>query len=391
MHALQDELGQMMKTFEANHRSLSDYDGIYFVGEHAASFPLRASQIANGLKNFRGVIVNSLSHEKRLRISNQINNAGFWSFVSLNEIVKSSQKDKFLVVDFNDTLAGVQFRNFLSSSGIDALDYLRCMHDLDLVHTYLPVSEERQIILDSLPSYVNLVQELADPLSRNTVIARLKTYISLDRTHLHRVSQPFGLFTKHSQSHCALVINDKEEFVDAGAAHGDTVAEFYNACNGGYKSIHAFEPDHVNYKSLSSLCKLLPNTFCYHAGLSNRTENIDFYEVPNNRFGSNFASHVVGTVANKMGVIRLDEAVESASIIKIDVEGYETRVIEGAKNLIEKTAPAMNISGYHYPKDLLQILETVGAVHAYKHVAVRHFGSTLWDTNILFSDRQSFS
>ena len=236
MHALQDELGQMMKTFEANHRSLSDYDGIYFVGEHAASFPLRASQIANGLENFRGVIVNSLSHEKRLRISNQINNAGFWSFVSLNEIVKSSQKDKFLVVDFNDTLAGVQFRNFLSSSGIDALDYLRCMHDLDLVHTYLPVSEERQIILDSLPSYVNLVQELADPLSRNTVIARLKTYISLDRTHLHRVSQPFGLFTKHSQSHCALVINDKEEFVDAGAAHGDTVAEFYNACNGSYKS-----------------------------------------------------------------------------------------------------------------------------------------------------------
>lgn len=44
----------------------------------------------------------------------------------------------------------------------------------------------------------------------------------------------------------------------------------------------------------------------------------------------------------------------------------------------------------HSPHDTLEILEQVDATHAYRHVALRHFGASLYDSVLLFSDRQSF-
>jgi hypothetical protein len=77
-------------------------------------------------------------------------------------------------------------------------------------------------------------------------------------------------------------------------------------------------------------------------------------------------------------------------MLKMDVEGYECNVIEGAKRLIEKSRPDMAITCYHYPWDLFQILEKVQEIHGYANVALRHYGPSLYDSVLLFSDRQSF-
>lgn len=77
-------------------------------------------------------------------------------------------------------------------------------------------------------------------------------------------------------------------------------------------------------------------------------------------------------------------------MIKIDVEGFEKKVINGAKSLIEKCGPSMHVSGYHYPQDLPDIIHEVRSIRKYKKTVVRHYGASVYDTNILFSDRQEF-
>jgi FkbM family methyltransferase len=390
MNFLQKELSQLITSCNKNFRPIFDYDGIYFIGDFSSSFALRASSIANRLENFKGVVVNSLPTQKRNRISTQLNNNKLWEFIHFDEFIKLSRN--YLLVDFNDTAAGAQFRMYIATLGFDTVDYLKCMNDLSLVHTYLPVDQERQITIDNLDKFIAVIKELADPLSQETVIARLKTFICLDRNHFHQISQPFGLFSKDNRSKSALHIGNYEHYIDVGAAHGDTVAEFYNATNGNYGTINAFEPDRANYQSLKNLCKVLPNSNCYWAGLSNKTDMVDFYETPENRFGSRFdANSSKKLVANKVNVMKMDDVIEQATIVKIDVEGHERKVIEGAKSLIQKQRPSINIAGYHFPKDLFEIIDLVKETHSYKNVAVRHFGPMIYDTNILFSDAQPFS
>jgi len=82
--------------------------------------------------------------------------------------------------------------------------------------------------------------------------------------------------------------------------------------------------------------------------------------------------------------------VPECSLIKMDVEGYECKVIEGARELIGRCRPDMAITCYHYPQDLFEILDKVQGIHAYRNVALRHYGPSLYDTVLLFSDRQRF-
>ena len=390
MNFLHKELIDLIISSNKNFRPISDYDGVYFIGDFSSSFALRTSSIANRLDNFKGVVVNSLSTQKRNRISTLLNSNKFWEFIHFDDFIKLNRN--YLLVDFNDSAAGVQFRKHIATLGFATVDYLRCMNDLSIVHTYLPVDQERQLTIDNLDKFIDIIEGLADPLSRETVIARLKTFISLDRNHFHQVSQPFGLFSKDSRSKSALYVGDKEHYVDVGAAHGDTVTEFYNASNGKYETINAFEPDRANYQSLKNLCKVLPNSKCYWAGLSNKTDMVDFYETPENRFGSRFDAHSSNKLtANKVNVMKMDDVIEHATIVKIDVEGHEQKVIEGAINLIQKQRPAINIAGYHFPKDLFEIIDLMKKIHPYKNIAIRHFGPMIYDTNILLSDSQSFT
>ncbi|MBU3633159.1 FkbM family methyltransferase [Polynucleobacter sp. AP-Feld-500C-C5] len=391
MSFLQKEISALVTTCNEGFRPLESYESIFFLGDHSASFSLRARAVSDKLSNFKGVIVASLNTKKRIRISDALKNDSLWSFTLLHDFINIENKKNVLVVDFNDSLAGLQFTKSLSSLGFDTVDYLRCMNDLSLGHTYLAVDKEREEVINNLGSYLHLVEELIDPLSKATIIARLKTYISLNRSYLLEVSQHFGMFSGYDRAHSYMLINDKEHYIDVGAAHGDTVAEFYNASNGLYQSIHAFEPDPVNFIALKNLCQVLPNASCYLAGLSNVPGKIDCFLNPENRFGTRFDSFGEQLESIKIDTMRMDDVVENATIVKIDVEGYETNVIEGAKSIISKQHPALNVAGYHFPKDLFEIINSVKNLHQYKSVAIRHFGSTLFDTNILFSDTQTFN
>jgi FkbM family methyltransferase len=310
-----------------------------------------------------------------------------------------------LVIDCNDTLAGLSFRGPLQAAGWCVVDAVQMLEALSLPHTYVDVDVERSTILDQLSGYVEVSQWCSDALSRATLQARLQAMVALDRRGLVQVAQPFGLFTQAPDSRAALRVRPTDVYVDVGAAYGDTVSEFVQASGGQYGAIEAFEPDPVHVRALELLCSVLPRATAHACGVGEKAASLDFQEAPDNRFGSHFISAAptmeppVAACAAlaapvppvKVPVVRLDDVIDHADLIKIDVEGFEAQVLRGGAALIARSRPSLHVSGYHGPSDLPELTRLLRALHPYQHCVIRHYGGSLYDTNLLVSDRQAFA
>lgn len=369
---------------------IASFDEVYFIGDHTGTFAMRARAIADALPNFAGMAVFSVSPEKRIRIAQQLTVRSNWRFIQIAELIERAATKRVLLVDFNETLAGKNIGAKLAEQGVKVCDFIFAMHQLDLVHTYQTVKQERDHLVANLGQLIGLAERFDDECSRRTLFARLATYLTLDRRPLIEVSFPLSVFINNFSNKAGLVAGDQDIFIDAGAAHGDTISHFYDTTGGQYRAMHAFEPDSINFRAMQGLSRHLPNVTPYFAGLGEEAGEITFYESPDCRFGSNFKGDPGARDKRTVEVLKLDDVVDEATLLKIDVEGWEAKVLKGAANIIAKCKPDMTVSAYHYPHDIAEILATVDAIAPYKNVALRHYAPNLFDTQLVFSDRQNF-
>ena len=136
------------------------------------------------------------------------------------------------------------------------------------------------------------------------------------------------------------VRNDSVVF-DVGAWKGDTAYFFSKKCNDDAK-IYAFEPDANAFEILKIMKEKykLNNVILENILFSNINETIDF------------VSMIPNTPIVKMNATTIDEFVESNNIkridyLKMDVEGAEKHILEGAVNTIKKFRPSLAIAIYH--------------------------------------------
>jgi FkbM family methyltransferase len=382
------DLGSIRKLVDTPLDSLDSFDEVYFLGQHAHSFALRAKMIAAELPNFAGVGIFQMEPTMRTRVSQTLSIRQNWRFIELPELVARAATKRILVLDFNDTLGGKKIAAKLAEQGLVVRDFLFAMHQLDQSHTYQSVKEERGHALLNLSKFIALADRFTDDLSRQTLYARLQSWLTLDRTPLINIAFPLGDFINNFSSKAGLVVGEDDVFVDAGAAHGDTVGHFYQVACGKYRAMHAFEPDSHNYATLNMLCSYMPNAHAYFAGLGDKEGEVDFYENADNRFGSNFTG---GGKKTTMKIMTIDGVTDEATLVKIDVEGWEKQVIQGGAKTIAKCKPDMTISAYHYAHDIPALMDAVDEIARYKHVGLRHYSASLYDTQLVYSDRQDFS
>jgi FkbM family methyltransferase len=364
-------------------------DEIYFLGAEAGSFQLRAPALARSLHNFAGVVTLSGAPDERERIARVLQRETDWTLTGLAGLLARIRSKRVLVLDFSDNLAGKHLALGLAREGVLVRDYLFAMHQLGQAHTYQSVREERDHVRANLAGFVALAKRFADEHSRATLLARLRTMLTLDRRPLLEVAFPGPAFINNSWPLAGLVVRDDDVFVDAGAAHGDTVAHFFHVTRGKYRAMHAFEPDSKNYAGLEIFARHLPNVHTHFAGLGAEEGHVDFYENTENRFGSKFGAGGSGT-RTTMKIMTLDGAVDEASIVKVDVEGWEAQVLQGGAATIARCKPDLTISAYHYAQDIPKLLATVDEIAPYRNVALRHHSPVLYDTQLVFSDRQEF-
>ena len=136
------------------------------------------------------------------------------------------------------------------------------------------------------------------------------------------------------------VKNDAVIF-DIGAWKGDTAYFFSKKCSDNAQ-IYAFEPDNYAFQILEKIKNKykLNNVITKNVLFSNAEKEIDFI------------SMIKNTPTVKKKTITIDKFVEENNIekidyIKMDVEGAERTILEGAIKTIKKFKPSLAIAIYH--------------------------------------------
>lgn len=169
---------------------------------------------------------------------------------------------------------------------------------------------------------------------------------------------------------------ENERIIDCGAYNGDTMRSFYTAL-GTWCSYTAIEPDLHNWEELNiSIRANLPGelagrtkTIC--AAVSNAAGNVTFCA------NGNTTSHISGKPAglvHSTPVIKLDDVIQdSVSIIKMDIEGFELRALQGAERVIRENHPLLAICGYHRQSDLWEIPLYMKKLLPNHHIYLRNY------------------
>lgn len=88
-----------------------------------------------------------------------------------------------------------------------------------------------------------------------------------------------------------------------------------------------------------------------------------------------------------ISITRLDDVMEEVTFIKMDLEGFESRALNGAARLIESCWPRMAITGYHYADDLLDIAQTIRNLAPDYTLPLRHHSNYYYDSILYAAPR----
>ena len=367
--------------------ALTRADRIYFIGKASWEFWQLGPHLASALPRFDGVVVTHKSEAESKRFCSHFERS--LASIEPPELLRLAENHKITLVDFSTNFVSLYWVDKLAEhKNITRCDYIQGMYEADRTYPYTTLRFERDFILKNLKRYKDLMAVLNDEHSRDVLQARLNALINLDRRYLFQTQSP-----QHLQYFCAncpklsLTPGPNEIYVDVGAHTGVTIRSFLEASRGQYKKIIAVEPYQPNYAIVKNIGKVLPRYTAYHAALGDFTGFTDFHYNDVLTHGSNALEEPNATVR----MVQLDEIAPDATLIKMDVEGFETKVLGGAKKTIRTNHPSMAIATYHYANDLFDIMECVQGIHKYKNIALRQYALTLFDFIYLFSDTQTFA
>lgn len=174
-----------------------------------------------------------------------------------------------------------------------------------------------------------------------------------------------------------LKLSNNEKYLDLGAYRGDTIAEFLKyAENSSYLSITAVEPDKKNFSKLCDYSKNLKNVTLVNKGIWNKSCILTFS-------GNGGRNSALSPYGRETEVISINELVDDITYIKMDIEGAEEQAIDGAKIILQKCKPKLNIAAYHKLEDFYRlILQIHSIVPEYKFYLRHHPYIPCWDTNL---------
>jgi FkbM family methyltransferase len=164
----------------------------------------------------------------------------------------------------------------------------------------------------------------------------------------------FGIYEEDLLNAIISFLKDKvniEKFdliIDVGANIGNHSLYFSKIS----KKVFSYEPNPNTYQLLKYNTSNISNIDIYNIGISNNTEkkflNESNFNIGNSAVVSGIKKQNIkkdDLILHEINAFKLDDLEnlfnEEISMIKIDVEGHELEVMDGAKNLIEKNKPML--------------------------------------------------
>ena len=146
-------------------------------------------------------------------------------------------------------------------------------------------------------------------------------------------------------------------FLDGGAFDGDSLKMLSTVTN--VKQAWLFEPDVENYLKMTKAVRNnnLPG-YCIPLGLSDQHGFLSF------NGGHGEAARIDDQGSIGITTVTIDDFLSGQEIdfIKLDVEGFEASVLQGAKDTITKHKPVLAVSCYHHPEDLWELPKLIDQI-----------------------------
>lgn len=180
-------------------------------------------------------------------------------------------------------------------------------------------------------------------------------YYKNDEEMLKQVEQNIFFEQHYVEQWLSPYISKAKVILDIGA-HCGSHTIMYKSINPDC-TVYAFEPQSMLHRLLESNVSMnsLSNVFCFNKAVGERNAIVEMNpystDGSNNYSGIeygtdnvyNLAGVQVGSGGEEVEMIAIDDLnLEACDLIKIDVEGYEPHVIEGAIKTIRKFRPAIS-------------------------------------------------
>lgn len=170
---------------------------------------------------------------------------------------------------------------------------------------------------------------------------------------------------------------DKEGIIiDGGAYDGTDTITFSKRWK---NEVWSFEPDKNQMSVCKKSCECLEKEGRVHfvsKGLSDKTEKVSFSSE------SGGLSHVDKKGSDSVECVALDDVLgdQRVAFIKIDIEGYEEKAVEGAKTIIRKYKPNLAIAVYHRRTDIIRLPRLISEINPEYKFSMGHYSIGQVDT-----------
>ncbi len=235
--------------------------------------------------------------------------------------------------------------------------------------------QHSEVILEHRASLLSYVDWLADDKSKCVYLSCLMGLLSMDfRFFYHANLNPYE--HRYVPGDVERPLTEDEIFVDCGAYDGADSINFARRVGFRFAAIHLFEPESNNFRLASDAI----SSFCADTGARRMYLNrLGVSEVNAYlRFEGTGTSVSVTSEMAECGrgvfVARLDDMLEGASWIKLEVEGAELAALKGAFRLVEQGRATVSVSTYHLPRDFLELLPYLRDHHPSHRLFLRHSG-----------------
>ncbi len=215
---------------------------------------------------------------------------------------------------------------------------------------------------------------LADDFSRKVYANIINFKISGDIKYLDAVTTPKAeIYRDIIKPHMG------ETYVDLGAYNGDTIREVLEFTHGRYTGIYAVEPDKKNYKKLMKFVDGMKYVYTYNSAAWCIDTELPFAAKAGRQ------SAISADSENLISARSVDSILgrKAATIIKMDVEGFEREAIWGAAQTITRYSPKLMISLYHRNEDIFELPLLIKMLNPNYKLYIRHqLYIPAWETNL---------
>lgn len=254
-------------------------------------------------------------------------------------------------------------------------DFCKVLPDLVPLPNF--VAETRSDIRQNQIKWETMRESLFDDKSRQVLDDLLNFRLTGDYAFM----TSYAFRPKDQYFEDFLGLGSKDIFVDAGGFDGDTTEEFCERYP-DYEKVFFFEPSSSNCKKARTRLRGCRSIEFIELGLSDSFGTLCF----NPDEGS--ASAVSESGSCQIDVTTLDQEIEEkVTFIKMDLEGWEIKALEGSRRHVLEDHPKLAISVYHNPSDFWRIFEFVIGLRQDYNIFLRHYTEGWSETVMYFVPR----